>query len=308
MAKVFVSYSHRQGDWVWDRLVPVLKAGGAEVLIDRDRFRAGRSVVGQMDAVQDLAHRHLLVLSDDYLASDYCRHELERAVATDPDFSRGTVVPVKRKACTLPASLSSATPLTGPDPFWLDLTDDSRPGPWGKLLAACNAELGAEAPHWLGVRDQVARLLERGQSVNLVVRGRVAWRGLLDHLKADRLPQLALVNLEKGVTARRRGLIAEILHGLGHRLDLPDEPDDLAELDRLICAGPRATVGLLHFDIVSKRPHYGADLFGALRYLMMDARKLVLLVESRTPFDALLPRDHPLSEIDIKTVELRGTP
>ena len=95
---------------------------------------------------------------------------------------------------------------------------------------------------------------------------------------------------------------------VGHRLDLPDEPDDLAELDRLICAGPRATVGLIHFDIVSKRPHYGTDLFAALRYLMMDARKLVLLVESRTSFDALLPRDHPLSEIDIKTVELRGTP
>ena len=27
--KVFVSYCHQQGDWVWDRLVPVLEAGGA---------------------------------------------------------------------------------------------------------------------------------------------------------------------------------------------------------------------------------------------------------------------------------------
>ena len=29
---VFVSYSHKQGDWVWDRLVPCLRAGGANVL------------------------------------------------------------------------------------------------------------------------------------------------------------------------------------------------------------------------------------------------------------------------------------
>jgi len=34
---VFVSYSHKQGDWVWDRLMSCLKAGGTEVLIDRER-------------------------------------------------------------------------------------------------------------------------------------------------------------------------------------------------------------------------------------------------------------------------------
>jgi len=34
--KVFISYSHRQGEWVWSRLVPVLKAASAEVLIDKD--------------------------------------------------------------------------------------------------------------------------------------------------------------------------------------------------------------------------------------------------------------------------------
>lgn len=106
--------------------------------------------------------------------------------------------------------------------------------------------------------------------------------------------------------ARRRGLILEILRQLGHWPTLPDEPDDLAELDRLIGAGPRASVALTHFDQVAAHPQYGIDLFAALRYLMMDAHKLVLLVQFRTPFLGLLPRDHPLSEIDIKTVELRG--
>ena len=38
----------------------------------------------------------------------------------------------------------------------------------------------------------------------------------------------------------------------------------------------------------------------------METRKLVLLAQSRTHFAALLPREHPLSAIDIKTVELPG--
>lgn len=306
MVRVFISYSHQQGTWVWDRLVPVLMAAGADVLIDRERFRAGRSLVGQMDALQDQAERHLLVLSEDYLASDYCCHEMERAIAANPDFSKGVVLPLLRQACVLPPNLSATLPLTGPDPMWLRLEDDTNQQPWSMLLKACKARLRADAPHWLTVRDQVARFLNRGQSVNLVVSRKAQWRPLLQHLRTEHLPKLAVVNLEKGSTARRRGLIVEILRSLGHRVDPPDEPDDLAELDRLICAGPPAMICLVHFDQVAFRPHYGADLFAALRYLMMEKRKLVLLVESRTPFAALLPRDHPLSSIDIRTVAFRA--
>lgn len=42
--KIFISYCHQQGDWVTNRLAPCLRAGGAEVLLDIERFRAGRAV------------------------------------------------------------------------------------------------------------------------------------------------------------------------------------------------------------------------------------------------------------------------
>jgi hypothetical protein len=61
--KIFVSYCHKQGEWVWDRLVPVLKAGGGDVLIDRESFEAGKAIEGQMDATQDQGERPFELIS-----------------------------------------------------------------------------------------------------------------------------------------------------------------------------------------------------------------------------------------------------
>jgi hypothetical protein len=65
----------------------------------------------------------------------------------------------------------------------------------------------------------------------------------------------------------------------------------------------------LHFDVVVPR-NYGIDLFSTLRYLASERRKIALLVQSRQPFDSLLPPDAATlrSWLDLKTVELRGRP
>jgi hypothetical protein len=299
--KVFISYSHHQGEWVRGRLMPVLKAGGAEVLIDQERFAAGRALLGQMDAAQDAADIQVLVLSPEYLASDACRHEMERAVARDSRFENGMVVAVQRNAVTLPDALG------GPNqPFYIDLTADGATPPWDLLLRACGADLGTDAPSWLTARDEIRRFLERGQSVNLVVDGAVAWRPLLADLQHGDLADLAILNLEKPATVSRRGLVSEILRAFGMTAAVPPDPEDLTELDRLLSARQRSRLALTHFDLTANRPAYGVDLFAALRYLVMDSRKLVLLVQSRRPFATLLPAGHPLSEVDLQTVELRG--
>ena len=67
MSRVFISYRHSDGEWVWNCLTPCLEAGGAELLIDRERFQAGIAVVGQMDATQDYADVHVLVITKEYL-------------------------------------------------------------------------------------------------------------------------------------------------------------------------------------------------------------------------------------------------
>jgi hypothetical protein len=297
--KIFVSYSHAQGEWVRGRLVPCLKAGGAEVLIDCERFVAGKPLIGQIDASQDAAHMHLLILSPDYLKSENCSHELRRAVTYDPNFDKGMVLPVQRVKCELPPEIAVANPL------YVNLVDDNDAAAWKHLVTACDAYLGVPVPEWLLARDELTRLIERNQSVNLVVSGKPKWRELIYHL-GERLGDLALVNLDMGSAASRSGLIEQIVRALGSRNSVPGAPHDLGELDRVIKARPLSRLALLNFDHVNHRYDDRIDLFSALRFLIMDVRKLVLLAQSKTPFAALLPRNHPFSQIDLKTVELKG--
>jgi len=298
--KVFISYSHRQGDWVWGRLVPCLRAGGAEVLIDHDRFVAGKAVVGQMDATQDAAEISLLVLTPDYLSSDYCLHEMERAIARDPQFAHGAVIPVKRVECPMPDAI------TAPNPLWVNLCEDRDAAQWDLLLQACGADLGVAAPAWLATRDEILQFLRRGQSVNLVVTGRPQWRELIAHVKEEFITDLGIVDLERGSSVSRPGLVRGILESFGVKRPVPAKPDDLAALHNALSARRLSLLALLHLDHVNHRDDYGIDLFATLRNLMMESRKLVLLAQSRQPFIELLPHDHPLSSIDIKTVELHG--
>jgi hypothetical protein len=290
--KVFISYRHHQADWVRDRLVPCLRYGGAEVIIDYEKFGAGRTVVGEMDGYQDAADCAVLVLTPDYLASDFCVHEMKRALQR-----KQPIVPIVRATCAVPAEINQR--------IWIDLCDDSSAAPWDKVLAGCEADLGADAPVWLRARDEARLLLARSQSVNLVVTGKPKWNELVKHLRIEHLKDLGVVDFEGGYAESRAALAAEILEVCGAKTTVPEPPDDLVVLHRVLSARALSRLALLRMDYVRVRKH-GIDLFSTLRNLMMDKRVLVLLVESRQPVIELLPHDHPLSSIDLKIVELRG--
>ncbi len=158
----------------------------------------------------------------------------------------------------------------------------------------------------LAVRDELLGFLRRDQSVNLVVRAHedVAWRPLLDAV-AESVPDLLRIDLQDGRTASLRGFVREVLRACRAEREVPAEPAEaLVVLSETLQARPTTTrLALLHFDRALER--YGSDLFGALRYLVMEQRKLVLLVQSYRPFHELVPADHELSRIDLKTVELK---
>ena len=109
-------------------------------------------------------------------------------------------------------------------------------------------------------------------------------------------------------TASRRSLVAAILREIsGAGAEVPKEPEDLVELNRVISSRAQTYLALTHFDMAARRhTRYEVDLFTCLRNLAMEQRKLVLLIHSHQPFVTLLPRDHPMSDFDVKTIELIG--
>jgi hypothetical protein len=276
----------------------VLKASGCNILIDWERFRAGFAVLGQMDATQDRADRHVLILTGDYLASDYCRHEMERAIRLDPDFTKGRVIPTKLDDSHLPRTIKK------PNPLYVDLRDADAADQWQLLIEQCGGELGMNPPAWLAALDKAKRHLERGECVNVQVNGEVDWRAWLDQLRQTRFSKLEIVDLENPAAVSRNGLIGEMLRVTGRSRAIPSPPDDLPELAKAFADGRRSYVAFVHFHRVAERRHYGMDLFSSLRFMVMDARQLVLLVQTRQPVATLLPPGHELSKIDFKTVEL----
>jgi hypothetical protein len=263
-----------------------------------------------MDHIQDRADVQLICLSTEYLASDYCRHEMRRAVCRDPSFTRGLNDRIKR-GFIVPIRLDGAawpTEITNPNPLFVDLRDSAVVSDsWRLLLDSCQVNLGTSAQTWLAARDHIERYLRRGQSVNLLVQHEgIAWEFLIEDVVKERVPPMVWIDLQEPSTNTRHGLLNRILERLGAREAVRHAPNDLADFERILATMPKPSrIAICNFDLAPHRKSYGLDLYASLRWMITHTRQLVLLVQSRTPFNALLPRDNPLSKIDIKTVRLR---
>ena len=106
---VFISYSHADQDWVWNWLIPRLKAEGLILCTDQESFDIGvPSLVNMENAV--LASRHtLLVLTPAYVESQWTLYEQILAQTLDPIGLRQRTLPVLRAPCELPPRIAMLT-------------------------------------------------------------------------------------------------------------------------------------------------------------------------------------------------------
>ena len=106
--RLFISYSSKDFGWVTDNLISILEKHSIDYSIHSRDFEIGRPIVQNMaDSVYG-SRQVLLVLSENYLASNFCREELQMAVQRGLDGGDSSLIFVIIKTLKkkeLPAAL-----------------------------------------------------------------------------------------------------------------------------------------------------------------------------------------------------------
>ena len=108
--KLFISYSSKDYAWVYGNLITLLEKHSISYSIHTRDFELGRPIVQNMaDSVYG-SRKVLIVLSNNYLASNFCREELHMAVQRGVDTGDSSLILVlinKLKKKKLPGALRS---------------------------------------------------------------------------------------------------------------------------------------------------------------------------------------------------------
>jgi hypothetical protein len=102
----FVSYTSADTRWA-EWIAYVLEEAGSTVIIQAWDFRPGSNFVLEMQDAASKADRTLMVLSPDYLKSQFASPEWASAFARDPQGLTRKLVPVMVRQCNAPGMLAS---------------------------------------------------------------------------------------------------------------------------------------------------------------------------------------------------------
>ena len=106
MADFFISYTSADKSWA-EWIGFVLEEEGFTVIIQAWDFRPGSNFVLEMQRAATEADRTIMVLSPDYLKSQFASPEWAAAFAQDPQGLKRKLVPVLVRQCQPPGLLSS---------------------------------------------------------------------------------------------------------------------------------------------------------------------------------------------------------
>ncbi|MFL6197625.1 MAG: toll/interleukin-1 receptor domain-containing protein [Thermoanaerobaculia bacterium] len=98
MENVFISYSHADRPWA-EWIAWILEEAGHSVVLDIWDFRPGEHFVLEMDRAAAGTGRTIIVLSENYLRSEYTQPEWAAAFAEDPSGERRKLIPIRVEPC-----------------------------------------------------------------------------------------------------------------------------------------------------------------------------------------------------------------
>jgi DNA-binding response OmpR family regulator len=125
----FVSYSRRDLAWVAETLVPELDGAGLAICVDYRDFEPGAHSLAEMERCVLESRCTVLVLSPDYVASEWTGLEDLLVQTLDPSARMRRTLPVMRQQCVPPLRVRALT--------YVDLTSDpASPTELARLVAA----------------------------------------------------------------------------------------------------------------------------------------------------------------------------
>ena len=131
MAEFFVSYTSTDKAWA-EWIGFVLEEEGFTAVIQAWDFRPGSNFVLEMQRAATEADRTIMVLSPDYLKSQFASPEWAAAFAQDPQGLKRKLVPVMVRQCQPPGLLSSVVHIS--------LVGEDESAAQGLLLNGLNAK------------------------------------------------------------------------------------------------------------------------------------------------------------------------
>ena len=134
---VFVSYNSRDLDWVQDKLLPLLDDNGVRYCVHSRDFEVGKSVVENMVDCVYSSQQVVAILSNNYMASSFCKEELHIAEGKSKHENKCSLVVIRIDDIDckkLPKQLRKKT--------FLDYNDEQEKEVWEeRLLAHLKLEL-----------------------------------------------------------------------------------------------------------------------------------------------------------------------
>ena len=127
---VFISYSHHNEDWVIRWLLPKLRVAGLSVCVDKECFEPGAPSLTEMERAVLTSRKTVIVLTPDYLRSEWAEFENILAQTLDPAARRRRLIPLMLERCELPLRVRALT--------YLDFTwPQEQEGQLKRLIRAC---------------------------------------------------------------------------------------------------------------------------------------------------------------------------
>jgi len=127
----FISYTKADRSWA-EWIAWQLEADGYRVVLQAWDFRPGSNFVLDMDDATKQAERSILVLSPDYVNSDFTQPEWAEAFRRDPRGKQRTIIPIQVRRCELSGLLAPIV--------YVDLVGCAEPEARERLLAAIHLE------------------------------------------------------------------------------------------------------------------------------------------------------------------------